>query len=219
MKLVEKVYGEIAPDDIRGLALDNNITEADAKNVIQALIPGILSALKAKLVTGLNEGNASDFLTVIDEFSKPHLDGQVILNRLFSNNKQALETLTERVAAFSNVDKVLAKQFVPASIAPVMTAIVKMIKKIGDESQINAASSELDDFFNIRTSNSPYEVAIKAANDFIGSVFGGEVEKKMQAENIDRITPQNNLVYTLLDLFDQDNDGSVMDDIYHMLVK
>ena len=73
-------------------------------------------------------------------------------------------------------------------------------------------------FLSNDSNGSPYESAIKAANDFIGNIFGGQTAEKLAAES-SQLAPQNDFAQTILDLLDQDNDGSVMDDIYHMLVR
>lgn len=218
MKLVEKVIEQISQQNLQSLSDSHNIDLDQIKNALNALVPGILSAFKAKIVTGLNDGNTSDFLNLISNFNSDSNDNQALLSSLFGDHTEVVNTLIQRVSAFSGMSEDTVKAFIPAAMPIIMSGITEMIQNITMDSAIETGSQALSSFLSEENSASPYENAIKAANDFIGKIFGGQTAEKL-AEESSSLAPQNDFAQTILDLLDQDNDGSVMDDIYHMLVR
>ena len=218
MKLVEKVIEQIPQQNLQTLSDNYNIGSDQITNALNALVPGILSAFKAKIVTGLNDGNSADFLNLVSNFNSDTSDNRALLTSLFGKNQDVIDTLIQRVSAFSGINEDVVKSFIPAAMPAVMTGVTEMIQNVTVDSAIATGSEALSNFFSGNSTHSPYESAIKAANDFLGNVFGGQTAEKLAAES-NQLSPQNDFAQTILDLLDQDNDGSVMDDIYHMLVR
>ena len=218
MKLVEKVIEQIPQQNLQSLSDGYNIDSDQVSNALNALVPGILSAFKAKIVTGLNDGNSMDFLNFISNVGSDSNDNQALLSSLFGDHTDVVDTLVQRVSAFSGMNEETVKAFIPSAMPTIMSGITDMIQNVTMDSAIETGSQALTSFLSGDHSGSPYESAIKAANDFIGNVFGGQTAAKL-AEDNSQMSPQNDFVQTILDLLDQDNDGSVMDDIYNMLVR
>lgn len=215
MKLVEKVLENISSENLQSLSSDFRLSPEQTLGAVNALIPGILSALKAKLFTGLAQGNTGDFLNIINDFSSENFN----IRTLFSDNSEALTTLSDRISAFANIDGQTVKNFIPSALPMIMTAITQMLHTVGTHSLMATGSQLLGNFFTDKMQGSPYEIAIKSANAFLSSVFGGNTEEILSNTVNNDVANNNNFIQTVLDLFEQDNDGSVMDDIYHMLVK
>jgi hypothetical protein len=224
MKLVEKVLENLPQDTVTHLSQLLNVDSVQISSALNALIPGVLSAFKAKLVTDMSQGNATGFLDIVSHFTGNTSTASEQLNTLFAGNSDAMDTLTQRVSAFSGMNVSDVQTLLPAALPTIMTGVVDMVKSVGVSSAITSGSELLNSFLSEKNASSPYETAIAAANKFIGSVFGGSTQAKMNAniasDSVEADAPAGgDFVHTIIELFDQDNDGSVMDDIYNMLVK
>ncbi len=212
MKLVERVLDNIPSEEISEIAAEFNMPAVNISSVMNAIIPGILSAFKAKLVSGMNTGDVSSLLGMF-ESTQSNFD----INQLFNDNTEALNTLYGRISEFSGIDEQKISEIVPAIMPTISNAVSNMLQDFGASTLIAQGNNFITDLVS---TNAGYETAINAANDFLGSVFGMETKKELSIPaSSAELNEHDSFVQNLFDLFDQDNDGSVMDDIYRMLVK
>lgn len=212
MKLVERVLDNIPSEEISDIASEFGFSSQKMSSVINAAISGALSAFKARIVSSINSGNMSPLLELVNGSSE-----NFNLNELFDSNSVALNTLYQRISEFSGVDTQQISDIVPTIMPVISDAITKMFQEYSANTLASTTGSFITD---LMSNNNGYETAINAANNFLGSVFGTAPEQTPYI-NAPLGTPKNDnfFVQNLFDLFDQDNDGSVMDDIYRMLVR
>lgn len=211
MRLVERVLDNISSEEVSDLASEFGFPAQKMSAIINATISGVLSAFKARIVSSMNSGDMSPLLKVIntpqEEFN---------INDLFDGNSEVLNTLYQRIGEFSNVDNQTISTIVPTIMPIISNAITEMFQKYSS----NAVLSSGGNFINDLMSNNGYEVAVNAANKFLGSIFGKLPEQVTFTNEQSSLAQNDNFfIQNLFDLFDQDNDGSVMDDIYRMLVR
>gem|GEM_PF-4304659 len=211
MKLVERVLQNISSEDISELASAYNFSSSKMLSVINSVIPGVLSAFKARIVSSMNSGDVTPLLGIL---SHSHTD--LNIENLFDDNEAALQILYQRVSAICDIDINKTPEVVKSTMPTISNAIVTMFQEFNADALM---SPENNNYINqLITSDNGYEKAISAANNFLNTVFDKKVVTTKNA-NENTAPESDNFVQNLYDLFDQDNDGSVMDDIYHMLVR
>lgn len=221
MKLVKAILDNIPAETIDTLKGDFNLSEAQTSSILNSVVPGLLSAIKAKIVTDTDgDEHSNGFLSLISEFYDDNKDSNDLMNSLFSGNNEAISMLTNRVSSLTQIDADTISNIIPSLTPAIMGGVSKMFDSFDINTLLGGQSDNvLGNFFSeSQAGKSLYGGAIKAANSFIGSIFGGDTQKKMSEDNASMVETNGSLSM-ILDLFDQDNDGSVMDDIYHMLVK
>lgn len=209
MKLIEKVLENISDNDIQTIATKCHINEGQVEQILQSITPGILSAFKAKIVTNLDAGTTN---TLVDILSAPSTE------TLFSYNQEALDTLTSRVSALTEFSKEQIDKFLPIFLPVIIKGIADMLQSMTGTALFETGSQMLNNFFSSTPdNNSSYENAIDAANKFLNSVFGKNV---VAAPNSSDIAEENGqILQHILEVFERNNDGSMMDDIFNMLIK
>jgi Bacterial protein of unknown function (DUF937) len=212
MKLVERVLDNIPSEEISQIASEFGFSSQKMSSVINATISGALSAFKARIVPSINSGDMSPLLGLVNGTNE-----NFNLNELFDSNSAALNTLYQRISEFSGVDSTQISQIIPTIMPVISNAITTMFHEYSANTITESAGNFISD---LMSNNNGYETAISAANNFLGSVFGNLPDQTSHINNT-QDTPKNDnfFVQNLFDLFDQDNDGSVMDDIYRMLVR
>jgi hypothetical protein len=213
MKLVDRVLENISSQEITQIASSFGLAPQNMSSIMHAMIPGVLSAVKARIVSSMNSGDTSSLMSLLDTSSQ-NLNTQ----KLFDDNPTVMNTLYQRISEFSGVDQNTIESLAPNLMPVISGAVTSMLKNFGTAAITQQGSNFMTDLLS---SNSNFETAITSANDFISSIFG---TKTPETElNSDKAQPsdnnQNPVLQNLFDLFDQDNDGSVMDDIYRMLVR
>ena len=213
MKLVERVLDNISSEEITDIASGFGLSSQKISSLMNATISGLLSAFKARIVSSMNSGDLSPLLQVINS-----ANSDFNINDLFDGNSEALTTLYQRISEFSNIDVEQISQIIPNIMPVISNAITTMFQEYGANMLIASGGNFINDLTN--NSSTSYETAINAANSFLGSVFGN-ISEQIPVANIQSqgLKNDNFFVQNLFDLFDQDNDGSVMDDIYRMLVR
>jgi hypothetical protein len=221
MKLVERVLDNISSEDMADIASGFGFSSQKMSSLMNATISGLLSAFKARIVSSMNSGDMSPLLQVINS-----TDTDFNINDLFDGNSEALSTLYQRISEFSNIDVGQISEIIPHIMPVISNAITTMFQEYGANMLIASGGNFINDLMS--NNNTNYETAINAANNFLGSIFGNAPEsiptnaqEQATAPNIQSqaLKSDNSFVQNLFDLFDQDNDGSVMDDIYRMLVR
>ena len=218
MKLVEHVLDNISSEEISDVASEFGFSSQTMSSVIHAMIPGVLSAFKARIVSSMNSGDMSSLLGVIS-----NTESNFNINELFDDNSEALNTLYQRISEFSGIEISKISEIVPSIMPTISNAISTMFQEYGSNALMTSGSNFISELIK---GNNGYDTAIDAANNFLGSVFGN-VPEEAQVQNSGQnlvtnavtSTDGDSFVQNLFDLFDQDNDGSVMDDIYRMLVR
>lgn len=215
MKLVERVLDNITSEEILELASTFGISSQKLSSVIHAVIPGVLSAFKARIVSSMNSGDMMPLLGILSDTN----EADITIENLFNGNKAAMDTLYHRTSAVTTISIEETTMIIQAIMPTISSAIVAMLQDFSADALM---SSENNNYINeLITSDNGYEKAISAANDFINTVFDKKVVDVPQEEDPSDVTMMeaDGFVQNLFDLFDQDNDGSVMDDIYHMLIQ
>lgn len=210
MKLVDRVLDNISAETIETLAQKFELNSSKMSAIINSMIPGVLSAFKARIVSSMNTGDIKPLLDLISDAQT-----DITIDALFNDNTEALNTVYNRVSEFTAIDIQKISQIVPKTMPIVSVAISQMLQEFGSSSLLTAGNNFMSELI---TSDNGYEQAINAANKFIGNIFGIDMQKK-NTPNKNPAAEDDNFIQNLYDLFDQDNDGSVMDDIYHMLVR
>lgn len=210
MKLIERVLDNISSEEITDIASVFGFTNQKMSSVMNATISGILSAFKARIVSSLNSGDVTPLIETMNNFN---------LNDLFDGNSTAINTVYNRISEFSGIETDKIHDIIPHIMPLISGAITKMFQ----EYSTNMLVSEGGNFISELINNSSYDTAINAANNFLSSVFGTAPETMPQqniggSSSVGQVS-NNSFIQNLFDLFDQDNDGSVMDDIYRMLVR
>ncbi len=214
MKLVERVLDNIPSEEISDIASEFGFSSQKMSSVIHAVIPGILSAFKARIVSSMNSGDMSPLINLIN-----NTESSFNINELFDDNSQALNTLYQRISEFSGIELSQISQILPALMPTISHAISTMFQEYGANTLINSGNNFINELV---ANNNGYETAIDAANNFLGSIFGTVTQQTSETTSVAQTaiaSESDNFVQNLFDLFDQDNDGSVMDDIYRMLVR
>jgi hypothetical protein len=212
MKLVDRVLDNISSEEIADISSEFGFSAQKMSSVINATISGVLSAFKAQIVSSMNSGDLSPLLELINNDSDTFN-----LKQLFNSNAAVLNVLYTRIGEFSDVSAVQISEIIPAIMPLISNAITTMLQEYGTNTIISPTGSFISDLMH---NNSGYEVAINAANKFLNSVFGNKVDDTAQANVMqDSLENDSFFIQNLFDLFNQDNDGSVMDDIYRMLVR
>lgn len=209
MKLVERVLDNISSEEISDIASGLGFSAQKMSSVIHSVIPGILSAFKARIVSSINSGDMSPLLNMLSNNNT-----NFNIHELFDSNTEALSTLYSRISELSGIDVNQISSIVPHIMPTISNAISTMFQEYGSNMLVASGGNFINELLN----NNTYETAINAANNFIGSVFGTPPEETA-ATNVQATTENDSFAQNLFDLFDQDNDGSVMDDIYRMLVR
>lgn len=210
MKLVERVLDNISTDEVTSLAAAFNLPQTKMTSVINSMIPGILSAFKARIVSSMNSGNIEPLTNLLN-----NIHTNLSIDELFDDNIQALNTVYQRISQFTGIPIHDIAHIVPSLMPTISNAISKMLQEFGSASLMISGNNFINDLV---TNENGYDKAINAANKFIGSVFGLDMEQDSQIKS-HATSVEDGFLQNLFDLFDQDNDGSVMDDVYHMLVR
>ncbi|MFT6071978.1 MAG: hypothetical protein ACJARD_001330 [Alphaproteobacteria bacterium] len=211
MKLVERVLNNISSEEISDIASEFNFSAEKMASIVNAVIPGVLSAFKARIVSSMNSGDMSPILGVLS-----NTETSLNINDLFDGNETALNILYHRISEFSNIDLDKTAEIIETTMPTISNAVATMFQEFSADVLMSPESnSHINELIS---SESGYEQAVNSANNFLDSVFGTtNAGEKIIQGNI--VVENDDFVQNLFDLFDQDNDGSVMDDIYRMLVR
>jgi hypothetical protein len=211
MKLVERVLHNISSEEINDISSTLNISISKINSVITILIPGILSAFKAHIVSSMSSGDVAPLLNVFINSQK-----NMTIKDLFSNNHQALDMLYNRINEFSGIATMLVPDVINALMPTISQATLTMLQ----EYSVNSLIDDNDNNYiqQLITNDNGYENAINDANKFLCSVFNTSIHDVENYSKIDNVS-DDNFVQNLFNLFDQNNDGSVIEDIYHILIR
>ncbi len=210
MKLVERVLDNISSEEISDVASGLGFSSQKMSSIIHSVIPGVLSAFKARIVSSMNSGDMSPLLNMIS-----NANTNFNINELFDSNTEALGTLYSRISELSGIDVNQISTILPQIMPTISNAISTMFQEYGSNMLVASGGNFINELMN----NNGYETAVSAANSFIGSIFGTAPEQSVATSDEQVTSDNDNFAQNLFDLFDQDNDGSVMDDIYRMLVR
>ena len=206
MSLTQVAIDNLPQSHLNALSEKFGLSETALSGAMGVLASAALSAVKAGVVRRSTQGEAVSLTSVFADFGEGAAASP--LGDLLGGNQQASDLLKSKVADAAGVSEGDAGALIQEAAPSLMNSLKEALQNLPQLLSGDTVGSAF--------AGTGYEGALNAANNFLQSVFGEKAAAESGAVN----TPGGGGVFqSLLDVIDADNDGSVTDDIFNMLVK